>query len=650
MGRFTLVLFWCIFSVTSLNAQLAAKFTAEECSKEIYRQGFDSEVEMNGWEIDSSNSDYSWHLDNSKKAGVVPNFSSINASSLYSMAVFYNKAYQNEILTSPEIQILPNSSCSFYACFDGVFVMWANLTVDVLDVESQTRTKMFDAFAWSQENGHERPKWLPFSFDLSDYANKKVKFIFTYKGSDGDDVLIDDFRVVNKSDDPNATVEIAEGNEVHFEDMSAGNPKSWEWTFDGGTPSVSTERNPVITYNKAGTYSVKLVVKDDAGDDMSVREHFVNVKAIAPVAKIKLPQGGYYSPYAGYYLPVNKDVCFSDLSLNRPMEWLWNLPGSSKPTTSEQSPVVSYLKEGVYDLKLRVSNVAGTDLLEYEDFIQAGGTQYIWNIEMDESDKLASIPLGWYGYYGGTNWLGMAGFAEVFDKPAAPGSISEVSVFFDKASTITPDAPVRLSIAKVDKGFPGNKIATATVLAKDLKYDEKEWLPTDFKFDEPVEMADSFFIVIEGIPNNSDDSGSDDIAIAATTTRQEGEKSTVYHLLEEWDDNDQPTGKTEWMKNVDEFLSFAIAPKFMFKDMGSFIEDHLVVNDSFAYWDKSKDQLVIADKNEYNRITVWTSSGMLVYDAVYSPGSIGTNLWNRGIYLVKASGAQSRSVQKVMVE
>lgn len=650
MDKYLYLLWGFLFHWTmDSNAQLVAKFTAEECVKVYYQQGFDSNEEIDGWSIQSANNDYTWHLGNSKKAGI-PNFHSINPSSMNSMVVFYSQTVQNEVLSSPEFLIQPDSYCSFYACFDGVFVMWANFIVEVVNVENQERSTLFDAFSWSQESGHERPKWLSFSFNLNEFANKKVKFVFTYKGIDGDDVLMDDFRLFSKSDDLNATAEITEGSEVHFQDLSTGNPLSWKWTFDGGIPEVSTARNPVITYNDAGNYAVKLVVSDDSGSESVVRNDFVVVRAVAPVAKIKLPQGGYTSPYAGYFLPINKEVAFTDVSSNRPTSWHWSLPGSSDVSSFVQSPVVTYNKEGIYDVSLKVSNVAGEDLLEYEKYIQAGGTQNIWNIETDESDKISAIPLGWYGYYGGTNWLGMIGFAELFDKPLVPGSISEVSVFFDKVSTVTSDTLIMLSVTSANNGLPGDVMATASVKAKDLIYDEEQWVATDFKFKEPIEVTDSFFVVMEGFPNQSNDSGTDDIAIAATTTRSQGGKSTVYHLLQEWDDQDKPTGNSQWLKNTDESLSFAIAPKFTFKSQANSVDHQLASGDIYVYWDKSGNQLVIDRIDKFDRVSIFTVDGNLVYDHLLLSPIIKTSSWESGVYVIKLLGKGTRLVQKVRLD
>lgn len=60
---------------------------------------------------------------------------------------------------------------------------------------------------------------------------------------------------------------VVPGNSVAFADTSSGATTTWQWTFPGGTPSVSSEKNPVITYASVGTYDVKLVVGDGFSTD-----------------------------------------------------------------------------------------------------------------------------------------------------------------------------------------------------------------------------------------------------------------------------------------------------------------------------------------------------------------------------------------------
>lgn len=50
---------------------------------------------------------------------------------------------------------------------------------------------------------------------------------------------------------------ICEGEQVNYSDYSINAiPTSWSWTFNGGTPAVSNNQNPSITYNSKGIYSV----------------------------------------------------------------------------------------------------------------------------------------------------------------------------------------------------------------------------------------------------------------------------------------------------------------------------------------------------------------------------------------------------------
>lgn len=53
------------------------------------------------------------------------------------------------------------------------------------------------------------------------------------------------------------------GLQVQCTDGSAGGPASWSWSFGDG--ATSTARNPSHTYGKAGTYTIALTVRDDAG-------------------------------------------------------------------------------------------------------------------------------------------------------------------------------------------------------------------------------------------------------------------------------------------------------------------------------------------------------------------------------------------------
>lgn len=67
---------------------------------------------------------------------------------------------------------------------------------------------------------------------------------------------------------------------IRFIDLSSNFPTSWAWTFEGGTPAISTERNPVVKYTAEGVYSVTLVVSNQYGtSEPLVREDYVTVSS-----------------------------------------------------------------------------------------------------------------------------------------------------------------------------------------------------------------------------------------------------------------------------------------------------------------------------------------------------------------------------------
>ena len=65
--------------------------------------------------------------------------------------------------------------------------------------------------------------------------------------------------------DPNRSLTF-NGDRVQYFDQSTGNPTSWFWEFSGGSPSTSTEKNPTVTYERAGKYSVSLKVSNEKSD------------------------------------------------------------------------------------------------------------------------------------------------------------------------------------------------------------------------------------------------------------------------------------------------------------------------------------------------------------------------------------------------
>lgn len=79
---------------------------------------------------------------------------------------------------------------------------------------------------------------------------------------------------------------------ISFFDLSSYAPDSWEWTFEGGTPSTSSVQNPKVIYKNQGTYTVSLKVKNGKGENVFTRTGFIHVEEleideIPPTVRVK---------------------------------------------------------------------------------------------------------------------------------------------------------------------------------------------------------------------------------------------------------------------------------------------------------------------------------------------------------------------------
>jgi len=103
---------------------------------------------------------------------------------------------------------------------------------------------------------------------------------------------------------------VFDNDAIQFTDLSTGNPTSWNWTFEGGTPSTSTEPNPKITYQTPGEYAVRLVVSN--GDTESSR---AEVGQITVMDSSKPPYEGTVWIEPGMFLATDPSI-FQSLSAN----------------------------------------------------------------------------------------------------------------------------------------------------------------------------------------------------------------------------------------------------------------------------------------------------------------------------------------------
>jgi gliding motility-associated-like protein len=139
---------------------------------------------------------------------------------------------------------------------------------------------------------------------------------------------------------------------VNFQDLSTGNPVSWQWDLYGvgiGTPS--SLQNPSATYFNPGTYTIRLIVTNAAGvKDTMVKQQYITVFAQPTVNFVGTPLTGCFP------LPV----CFTDNSIagsGTITDWLWDFGDGTNSTL--QNPCHTYTAAGNYNVSLRITNSNG---------------------------------------------------------------------------------------------------------------------------------------------------------------------------------------------------------------------------------------------------------------------------------------------------
>jgi len=132
---------------------------------------------------------------------------------------------------------------------------------------------------------------------------------------------------------------------VQFQNLSSANSTSWQWTFPGGTPSSSTEQNPMVVYNTPGVYDVTLVATSAGGNSTFTQTGFITV--------LGLPTSTFSSSINGL------SVSFTNNSQNA-TSYHWNFGDGS--TSSEANPTHTYQTGGSYSVTLSATNICGTTI------------------------------------------------------------------------------------------------------------------------------------------------------------------------------------------------------------------------------------------------------------------------------------------------
>jgi PKD repeat protein len=204
--------------------------------------------------------------------------------------------------------------------------------------------------------------------------------ILTVENADGSDTetktayMTVDQVLMPEADFMASQVEITEGDIIDFTDLTANEPTSWAWQFEGAEPEISSEQNPdSVVYNIPGVYDVTLTATNNGGSNIEFKDDYITVNAGMP------PVSDFYADVTE--IVAGDSVNFFDLSTGMPTQWTWTFEGGEPGGSSQQNPAdIVYSTTGTYYVKLRTKNSFGNNTLQKDAYIVVG------NVSVKEMD------------------------------------------------------------------------------------------------------------------------------------------------------------------------------------------------------------------------------------------------------------------------
>lgn len=175
---------------------------------------------------------------------------------------------------------------------------------------------------------------------------------------------------------PEANFEVDEpliptGQAVSYTDLTSGIPTSWEWIFEGGTPSTSTDQNPQgIIYNTEGSFSVTLKASNEIGENTIIKEDYITVSSsLMPEVEFEANK---------QFICNSEIVNFTDKTMYSPIQWLWEFEPATVTFVegtdeTSQNPQVIFDEVNEYTVTLTAYNLNGPSTLTKSEYIFSGG-------------------------------------------------------------------------------------------------------------------------------------------------------------------------------------------------------------------------------------------------------------------------------------
>ncbi|MCB0516033.1 MAG: S8 family serine peptidase [Chitinophagales bacterium] len=318
-------------------------------------------------------------------------------------------------------------------------------------------------------------------------------------------------------------------------------------------------------------------------------------------------------------------IQFTDMSTNLPNSWFWTFYGGNPGFSTEQNPSVTYDTEGVFNVKLSVTNDIGENTFFHLDYISVATPSGInapvvedfteqsdWTIENPDND---------------ITWT--------FSSNACNGKSALINNFSNQ------------NIPSKD----------ALVLNVDLRYLETAELNFDWAYTPTTDTSDSLSVVISMC---NDDTvlwaaGGDDLATAAPT-----------------DQAFTPNACSEWESvtlNLDDYVGEVLSIHFINTNMGGnylFLDNISVVGnitgvenvspsaDVSLFPNPSGGKLYITANNAWTgnaNVQLFDIQGkILLNTTIAEQSTLDLSAYEKGVYFVKITSNRFSTLQKIVLQ
>lgn len=164
------------------------------------------------------------------------------------------------------------------------------------------------------------------------------------------------------------------GTSLNFTNRSRNVVTKYAWTFAGGTPATSSDKDPKnIYYAAPGEHQVTLIASNDIGSDTAIStvHALACAKPTAILADATVCQGDF--------------VNFIDSSKGDPTYWKWSFEGASVASSTLRNPgKVYYKKAGVFPVQLIVGNAQGEDTVTSSVAVSGAFPTFVSSLNIPE--------------------------------------------------------------------------------------------------------------------------------------------------------------------------------------------------------------------------------------------------------------------------